>query len=325
MEQEKKLSSADKEMNFFDLCVVCWHALGQGCVAVWQLISRMIRLTYRYWWLVLTLMILAAAAALYLTRQSNTKYYVNAIAVLNGPSVQQLEQVFSPLRSYCTLPEEMPLKQLIREKKVSDFMTYRVIDCLRDSVADYVDFKQKSSPTDTVHKQMDDRVCLQFCIKQRNLSLIPEIEKEVLMWLNGSDALRREYEAFLPSMLEQVRFNHSQMEKLDSLTSEYYFNGHHGQQPVTGVSTGLVWVGDWKIHLFLDEIYSHQYRTEKLDRRLQLATAPVVLENHFTVDPKPVNGRYKYLFLFLLISWVGGCVLAEIIDKREVISAWLKR
>jgi len=315
----------EKEMNFFDLCVVFGRAIGRGIAALGRLLAQMIRLTYRYWWVVITLVVLAAAAALYYTRYENTTYRVNAIAVLNGPSITQFEQAYAPLRSGQMLPDELPLKELIHTRKVTAFDTYRVIDCLNDSVADYVDFKRKSSPVDTVKVQMSDRLCLQFRIKQRNLHLLPEIEHEMLCWLNGNEAMQQSYATYMRDMNYKVAFNHSQAQKLDSLTTEYYFHAHHGEQPLTGIASGVVWVGDWRVHLFLSEIYNHQNRTEMMDQRIQLATAPVVLENHFALDPSPVNGRYKYLFAFLLLGWIGGCVLAELIDKRKAISAWLKQ
>lgn len=312
-------------MNFFDLCVAGGRAIGRGCVAFVRLLGHMLRLTYRYWWIVITLVVLAAAAALYYTRYENLTFKVNAIAVLNGPSIQQFEQAYAPLRSGQLLPDEMPLKQLLCKRKVRTFDTFRVIDCLNDSVADYVDFKGKSDPTDTVRVQMADRLCLQFRIKQRNLHLVPEVEKEVLRWLNSNQAMQRSYEVYAHDLAYQVAFNHSQAQKLDSLTDEYYFHNHLGEQPLGGISNGLAWIGDWRVHLFLGEIYAHQTRTNKMDQRLQLATAPVVLENHFAVDPKPVNGRLKYLFAFLLLGWIGGCVLAELIDRRKAICAWLKQ
>ena len=64
---------------------------------------------------------------------------------------------------------------------------------------------------------------------------------------------------------------------------------------------------------------------QAVDYRMQLATAPVVLENHFTLDPKPVNGRFKYVFVLFLLGWLGGCILAELIDRRKAICAWLKQ
>ena len=64
---------------------------------------------------------------------------------------------------------------------------------------------------------------------------------------------------------------------------------------------------------------------QRVDQRLQLATAPVTLENHFAVHPKPVNGRAKCVALFFLFGWCFACLLAEAIDKRKQISAWLKK
>lgn len=314
----------DKEMNFFDLCVLCCRAIGRGCAACLRFLAHMLKVSYRYWWLVLTLMILAAAAALYYTRYENQKFCVNAVAILNGPSISQFEQVYTPLRSGLQLPDEMPLKELVQSRKIRDISTYRVIDCLRDSVADYIDFKGVSSPIDTINVQMQDRLCLQFRIKQRDLALIPEVEKEMLSWLNENEALQRSYKTYMENLLKEVQFNHSQMAKLDSLTTHYYFHAHHGDQPRTGIANGVVWVGDWSVHLFLGDIYRHQCRTERWDQRLQLATAPVVLENHFAVDARPLNSRVKYLCLFLLLAWIGGYVIAEVIDKRKAIAEWLK-
>ena len=147
----------------------------------------------------------------------------------------------------------------------------------------------------------------------------------MLSILNNNEALQRAYDVYLKGLTEKVRFNHSQLVKLDSLTTHYYFHGHPGSEPLGTVREGMVFMGDWRVHLFLDGIYSHQTHTDKMDLRMQFATAPVVLENHFTLDPKPVNERKKCLFLFVLMGWIGSCVLAELIDKRKAICAWLKK
>ncbi len=312
----------EREMNFFDLCVACWHALGRACKAIGCLLARALRLSYRYWWLVLLCVALGVAAALYYTRRDNVIYRVNAVAVLNGPTVQQFEQAFMPLRSAQQLPPESPLQSWLYEKKLRCFETYRVIDCMNDSVADYIDFKNSSSPTDTVNVQMQDRLCLQFRIKHRDLDMIPAVEQEVMTFLNANPSMQGAYKTYMMNMLEQVRFNHAQVEKLDSLTDQYYFHSNPGSEPLNSVRNGLVFMGDWRVHLFLGDIYAHQNRTFKMDQRLQLATAPVVLENHFTVDSKPVNGRRKFVILFFLLGWIGACVLAELIDRRKAIAAW---
>lgn len=315
----------DREMNFFDLCAACGRGIGRCFAALGRLLTRMTRLTFHYWWLVITIVLLAAAASLYYTRCENQTYKMNAVALLNGPSIQQFEQAFAPLRSNHMIPEGAAIKPFIVEQKARAFDTFRVIDCLHDGEADFIDFKQKIYPTDTVNVQMSDRLCLQFRIKARNLGLVPEIEQSLLDFLNGNAPMQQSYATYLANLKEEVAFNHSQAQKLDSLTSNYYFYNASSAQPMNYSGNGVNFYGDRRIRLFLKEIYEQREVLQKGDYRLQLATAPVVLENHFAMDPKPVNGRLKMLIIFLLLGWCSGCIAAELIDQRKAIYAWLKR
>ena len=311
-------------MNFWDLCVVCANAIGRACAACGRLLAHMLRLTYRYWWIVLTIVALAVAAALYYTRPSNITYKVNAVALLNGPTIQQFEKAFAPVQTMMTNPDA-PIYTYSKEKTASAFAMYRIVDCLHDGVADYVDFGRKSSPTDTVKVQMQDRVCLQFRMKARNLEHLPAVEEALMSYLNSNEAMQQAYAAYLPNLQEEVAFNHRQAAKLDSLTSAYYFGNVAAVNPVQTDGKGMHFYGDRRIHLFLNEIYKQQQHLRMGDYRMQLATAPVTLENHFVIDPNPVNGRMKNVLLFFLLGWIGGCLLAELIDQRKAICAWLKK
>ena len=122
----------ERELNFFDLCVLTGRAIGRGCAALGRLLGHMIRLTYRYWWIVITLVILAVAAALYYTREENTIYKANAVAFLNGVSIQQFEQAYAPMHSSQLLPDEAAIKPYLCSREAFGFETYRVIDCLHD-------------------------------------------------------------------------------------------------------------------------------------------------------------------------------------------------
>ena len=313
----------EHEMNFFDLCAACGRGIGRCCVAVWRVIERMIRLTYRYWWLVLTLVILALAAALYYTRLENRTYKVNAVALLNGPSIQQFEQAYTPMRSGLMMPPDAPITPYVG-RVARRFDSFRVIDCLNDETADFIDFKRKIHPTDTTNVPMQDRLCLQFRLKVRDLHLLPEIEHALITTLNADMAMQQAYIAYLRNLRAEVAFNHAQAQKLDSLTSCYYFYPASNAQPMSYGGNGVNFYGDREIDLFLDDIYQQQAHLQRWDYRLQLATAPVTLENHFAVDPKPVHRRLNILFLFFLVAWIGGCLIAELIDKRKALSAWLK-
>lgn len=312
------------DMTFIDLCVACGRGIANGCKAFGRLLARMVRLTYRYWWVVITCVVLALAGALYFTRCENLTYKMNAVALLNGPSIQQFEQAYSPLRSGRLLPEDAAITPLVKDKTAKAFTTYRVIDCLHDGDADYIDFKRRSKPYDTLNVQMNDRLNLQFRLKARDMDRLPAIEQGILAYLNSNEAMQQSYAGYLTNLREEVRFNHAQAQKLDSLTSAYYFYNASSAQPMNYSGNGVNFYGDRKIRLFLEEIYKQQRHMQQGDYRLQLATAPVVLENHFTADPRPVNGRMKCVVLLLLLGWAGGCLIAEIIDKRKALSAWLK-
>ena len=311
-------------MNFLDLCMAIGRAIGRACKACGQLLAHMLRLSYRYWWVVLTMVVLALAAALYYTREGNVTHRVNAVAILNGPTLQQFEQAYAPLQLDKSIPDGAAIKPFVEERTAKLFETYHVIDCLDDGVADKIDFKKKIQATDTVNVVMQDRICLQFRIKERDFKYIPQIEQAMLDFLNSNDAMQQSYATYLRNLQEVVAFNHSQAQKLDSLTTHYYFHSHPGSDTKNAPQSGVIFMSDWSVHLFLEDIYDHQEQVIKDDYRMQLATAPVVLENHFAADAKPVNGRPKCLVIFFLLGWIGGCVLAELIDKRKAINAWLK-
>jgi len=277
---------------------------------------------------VLPIIMLALAAAMYYTRKKNTINRANAVVMVNAGALSQFEQAFAPLRLEKSIPAEFPIKGFLKRHKAFRFETFHVIDSKHDGTADYIDFKNKIKATDTTNIIMQDRICIQFRIKDRDLDSLPAIEKALLDYLNANEALQQSYGIYLANLREAAAFNHTQALKLDSLTSHYYFRGHLGKNSFGQMQQGTVvmsdWGGDWRVRLFLDKIYEQQAHMQRTDYRLHLATAPVVLENHFTLDPKPVNSRKKFGVLFLLLGWIGGCVLAELIDRRKAILAWLK-
>ena len=138
--------------------------------------------------------------------------------------------------------------------------------------------------------------------------------------------MQQSYAVYVQNLREEVAFNHRQAVKLDSLTSAYYFNtpAQMDTKDHNGNASAITFNGDRKIHLFLNKIYEQHEHLQNKDYRLQLATAPVVLENHFAVDPKPVLGRKKCLTIAFLLGWCIACLIAEIIDKRKALIAWMK-
>lgn len=311
-------------MNFWDLCVACGRAIGRGLKALWRLFAHMLRLTVHFWWIVLPVWGLATAAGVYFTRFDNMVYKVNSIVYLNGPTVQQFEQAFSPLRTSVLLPEGSAAANYVYREIATHFDSYRVIDAKNDGIADYVDFEHKASYTDTIRVPLEDRMCIQFRVKAAKLGEIPNIEKAVLELLNANEAMQASFKAYRANLEERVAFNHRQALKLDSLTSVFYFN------TIAQKNSFKVDKREWlpstesKINLFLEDIYEQQQKMEQDDYRLQLATAPVTLENHFAADNKPLNSRREMLPRYFILGWILGCLLAQAVYRRKSICAWLK-
>ena len=289
------------------------------------MVGQMVRLTIFYCWIVLPLLGGAIAAGYYYTRPDNITYKVNAVVCLNGPSVMQFEQAFEPMRTGHLIPAEAPIAQYM--SKVSAFNTYRIVDCKKDGSADVIDYKKKSSPTDTVKVQMQDRLSIQFRIKSPDLGMVPEIEKALLEYLNANEAMQASYAAYKANMNDFVAFNHQQLENLDTLTRNYCQAEEMHQRAALVAERGKqVLTAENKIDLsYLREIPKFQEYVNQVDYRAQIATAPVTLENHFAVDPNPVNGRRQCLPIFALCGWIIGCIIAQMIAKRKAIYAWLKK
>lgn len=319
------MKNMEKEKNFWDLCVACADALGRGCKAVGHWLAEMIRLSFRVWWIVLPVLLLTVAAGFYYSRLDNLKYKVRAVAILNGPTITQFDQRYAVLQAGQTIPSDAPIAQPICGRTITDLRSFRVIDVYHDSIADYVDLKRKSKPTDTINVQMQDRLCLQFTIKRRDMDQLPQIEESMLRYLNEDESMQLAYKTYMPNLERQIKFNHDQLEKLDSLTTEYYFHSNPGESPTNIIREGLVMMGDWKVRLFLNEIYEQHNRTARMDARAKMATAPVVLENHFSLVPSPINSRRRCLPVSIVLGWLLGCVLAALVEQRKRIIAWLKQ
>lgn len=316
----------EKETNFFDLCVICGRGIGRALKAFIRMVGQMCRLTVRLWWIVVPVLALAIGLGLYMTRPTKITYKVNAVAFLNGVSVNQFEQSFAPLRSARMLDPNAAITPYVTERRATKFATFRVIDAKADGIADYIDFRGKSSPTDTVCVQMDDRLCIQFRVEGDDVEAVPQIEQAILEWLNSNDAMQTSFAAYQTNMKNKVAFNHRLETYLDSLAKRYCMESSLQRSAFKYENRAQVLSSESKIDLtFRKEIEKQQLHVQLDDVRYQFATAPVTLENHFVVESEPLNGRGKMLPQFILLGWIIGCAIAEIVYKRKAICAWMKK
>jgi len=320
----------EREMNFFDLCRVCFDGICRGVMACIRFIGALIRLTYRQWWVVLIVLAAVLTCINIYTRKDNRIYKVDAVAILNGPTVELAQEKIKRL-SLSVSPKINADQNMVEllglpyddVKHISHLQTFRVIDCLHDSVADYIDYDRKSSPLDTVCVQMPNRLCIQYRTKTPQNTEI--IEQAILNYLNSDPAMQAAFNTKSTVLNREVEFAKNQIEKLDSLTTAFYFEQGTGLQAQGARAKEGIVLGRREIKLFPGEVHGEFKRYQHLAYLQTFCTAPVVLEDHFTIHPAAVNGRQKMNIIGLLIGWLLGCVIAALVENRKAIISWLKQ
>ncbi len=316
-----------KEMNLFELCGAAARGIGNAVVWFVKLLGKMVKLTYRQWWVVLIVVVLVAAAALYDSREDNRQYEVNAIAILNGPLKDVVEREYLSLNHSNAKFEKQNLEYLLQlspdiASKISHFAAFDVIDLMGDSVIDMVDFDEKIPTMDSMYVHVPYMLALQYRTKLPNAN--EQVQGAILNYLNSRPSISAPYEQFHANLTRSARFHHDQLEKLDSLTSAFYFNHNNLPQATADIWHSGMILGAREIDLFLEEIIDEMETLNFTDMRLVTATAPVVLQTPFIVDAKAINGPLKGLAVGLVLGWLLGLLVAALVDNRKDIILWLK-
>lgn len=320
----------ENSMNLYDVCRECFRAIGRGIKACGNGLAAMLRLTYRQWWVVLVVVVAALVAANFYARRSNRIYKVEALVWLNGPTVEQTEQAFKYLAN--ALPQGVSKKQTLTAqlgltqkqlRGVSELRSFHVIDCLHDSVADYVDYHGKVSRTDTLNVHMPNRLCLTF--RTTNPAAVDTVGEAIINYLNNLPQMQAAFEKKRALLERHVQFSKDHIEKLDSLTTAFYFEQGVGPQfQANRWESGFI-AGRREIKFFTGVISGEFEGLDKLNTLLTFCTAPVVVEDNFKINPNAVNGRIKMNIIGLLAGWLLGCLIAALVGQRKALISWLKK
>lgn len=317
-----------REMNLFDFCKAVVRGIGAAILWLVYRIGDMIRLTYRQWWVVLIVVALCIAAALYYARPSNRMYEVNAIATLNGVSNEMVRYEFEAIgKTHPSFTQQNTATLLDVDPTIanalSHFTAYNVIDLLADSTVDMVDYQQRAPRMDTLYVHMTNKLALQFRTKAPNELL--KAETAILHYLNSRPYFQALFADYRAQAEREARFHTQQIEKLDSLTSLFYYaQGNASQMQCDPWENGMI-LGRREVGLFLEDVYIEMRERERAGARLAVCTAPVVLQSHFVLEPRAVNGPLRMTAMAIVLGWLLGLIVAAIVDQRRQIADWLKK
>lgn len=313
------------EMNLLDLCA----ALGRGVVralkALLSALAAMVRISYRYYWLVIIILSLSVAAALYYSRPTNRIYRVDALVMINGATHDVVTQSYLQLAEANKSFARQNLHALLGinpalAEQMSHFAVYNVFDFMADGTADRVDYDARLPLDDTMCVCVQDKLALQFYTKQPDS--IRTMQDAILRYLNSQQMIQAPYAQFRANLEREAKFHHDQIDKLDSLTSVYYFSQSSSSQ--LAIEHQSLVLGTPKVTLFLDDVLEEMSVLKDTDTRLSYADAPVVLLSPFVVSSVPVNTPLKCSLLALLLGWVLSVLIALCVQYRGQLRLWLQ-
>lgn len=316
-----------REMNLFDLCQAIARGIGKSVKWLVWCLGEMLKLSFRQWWVVLIVVALCVAAALYYSREGNRSYKVDVVANLNGITNSMVSAEFERLNKAFYLTEQQNLATMLNvdgelANGTCGFETFDVIDLLADTTIDMVDYDRSAPMMDTLYVHVPDMVAMRFRTKHPNR--VPELENAILNYLNTRPYFQSLYETYYKGLEREARFHRDQIEKLDSLTSVFYFSQNNREQMQMKVwESGMV-LGRREMALFLEDVYVEMRESEYVNARLAVATAPVVLQSHFVVNPRAVNGPLRMSALAMVVGWLLGLMVAALVENRKRILTWLQ-
>ncbi len=326
---EHSIQDIQHELSLWELCLICFRSIGSFFFNVWHLCLNMLRLSVQRWYIILPFLILGLIGGLYFSREDNRIYNVGAMVHLSGVNRTDVNHVYTSLR--LATPDFINAQQTLASQlqimpeqanKLRKFTTYGVIDFQRDSIPDVVDKKNKHDLSDTVTIIMPDYLYLSFQTKAPQEAQI--IGQAVINYLNNNAELQAAHVAHKNVLQRKVDFFRTQIDKLDSLTTTFYFEQTgKGQVKYNRWSSALV-IGDRRIELLHPDILMLIRDREFAEKQFTMAKNPVVPMGQFVVDPHPINGPIKCSILGLLLGYIVGCICAFAWKRRKHFTQWLK-
>lgn len=319
----------DRDMNLFDLIVLCCKAVGRFVRCCVRFLGNMLRLSWRCWYIVLPVVLLALVVALYWSRPANRMYQAGAMVHLNGVHANDVKQQWEKLAKATPMrvSEEQSLEQLLQipdseAVALSRFVCYNVIDLKHDSVPDIVDFHNRHNLADTVDVVMDDYLYLQF--RTSRPSRATEIGQAALAFLNGNPLMQQKFLNYRSALQQEVSFCQQQIEMMDSLTYDFYFNQATDKQFLYSQGPSVL-IGRRELRMLHSQIFELFKASMYREYPYSIAQAPVVPVTGFTINPRAVNGLVRCSVWAVILGYIVGCILALCVDKRKEIHGWLSR
>lgn len=312
-----------KEINLLQLLNLIGNWLVKLLNSIFGFAGKSLQLIFKYWVVSLVIMIIAIAIGQYFARPSVRRYNAGAVAMLHGSNVATAKEVCRQLQNSTSLDRTFSLAHKLNipdsvAQNIVGISEFNIVDYLKDGSQDMIDFKRAHSLNDTLNLVMQDRFYVQVLTKK--ISQVPIVQEALLNYFNNNPTMRGEFEAFKLGLQGKIDVCNKEISRLDSLAKVTYFKD--ADKKISLENNRLI-VGDQTKQLFYNDILNLHNIRSQTELMLTEFNQPMNFTSGLIVDPRPVNGRFKYLVYSILIGFLGGFVLTSLIENFNVIFNYL--
>ncbi|MDD3322848.1 MAG: hypothetical protein PHS59_15525 [Paludibacter sp.] len=313
-----------KEINLLQLITLLLDWLKKVFIGFVNILGSILKLSYRQFIVLIIVVGVSVVIGQYLARKSARVYKAEAMAMIYGSDAQTVIEISkqlensSPLNPLTTLGTKLSLPDSVA-KNIVEFHTYYVIDYMKDSVADIVDFKNNHSLTDTTNIRMKDRVY--FRILTKNIAQVPLVQEALLNHLNNNKVLKDGFENKRNEYSQKIIICDIELKRIDSLAKVSYFKENDKQ---LRFDKNKLIVGEQQKQLFWGELLRLQELKSIAQEKLSEFKQPINLPSDFVVIPIPINGRIKYGIYSLLIGYILSLLIAVILENYKKVFKYLR-
>lgn len=314
-----------KEINLLQLITIVFDWLKQIGIRIINLFGHILQLSFRRKITLIIVIAVCVAVGQYMARKSARIYKAEAMAMIYGSDAQTVKEVSRQLENslssnnLISLATKLSLPDSVANN-IAEISSFYVIDFMKDSVADVIDFENNHSLTDTMNVKMRDRLYLR--LKTKNIAQIPQVQAALLNYFNNNKVLKSQYETKKNEFIQQIKICDSELMRIDSLAKVSYFKENEKQ---LSFDNNKLLVGEQRKQLFFGELLRLQELKSAAQNKLSNYNQPVELPASFVVNPMPLNGRFKYCLYSILIGYILGLLVAVFFENHKKLFSYLNR
>ena len=321
----------NQEMNIFTMTSRLGRAIYGVIKWILSILGYILRAAYQYKSLFLAFVLLTIGFSLYESREDNRAYEGYMHLKLNDGEAVLYKSLVNDLNKYS---KKKDVEGLAKELDVTEDLAARivkldahsVIDKYRDSIVDYIDYKNSVPVGDTVDFAVPDQLVISAKIK--GIEEFKSLQEALQKYFSKNDYLVSLNIARIKLQEEKEWMFHNALMNLDSLQKIEYFKnpgGNYLEFSSLNEKKASVPFIKAKKQMFYDDIQRLFEITGKIEEDMAANLDVVTVLSDFHPVKAPVNSLPKLLLCNGLIALVLFLAVAMIWRYKKNINRYLKK